>query len=285
MRVRRFEDPRSFLEAAAPLLSEDEPRHNLLYGIVDALIRRPETYLSFHLWVAGDDDPAAVAIQTPPYNLVLARPRSPAALDALAGAVASDADAVPGVSGALPEAEEFARAWATRTGAAWSRRMSMGVYACRSALDVPTAAGTSRLAGPEDFDALHPLLVAFAEEALTEPGRELARSVATMRARLDDDPAVSGFWVREVEGRIVALSGHGGRTPTGIRIGPVYTPPGNRRRGYATALVHEQTAWLLGTVASCFLYTDLANPTSNAIYRRIGYEQICDAVEIAFEAG
>ena len=32
----------------------------------------------------------------------------------------------------------------------------------------------------------------------------------------------------------------------------------------------------------CFLYTDLANPTSNAIYERIGYVRICDSAEIAF---
>ena len=33
----------------------------------------------------------------------------------------------------------------------------------------------------------------------------------------------------------------------------------------------------------CFLYTDLANPTSNAIYLRIGYEPVCDSRELAFE--
>ena len=32
----------------------------------------------------------------------------------------------------------------------------------------------------------------------------------------------------------------------------------------------------------CFLYTDLANPTSNGIYMRIGYEPVCDSRELAF---
>jgi predicted GNAT family acetyltransferase len=64
----------------------------------------------------------------------------------------------------------------------------------------------------------------------------------------------------------------------------VYTPPEHRRRGYATALVGRQTeALLTGTTTTCVLFTDLANPTSNAIYRRIGYQPVCDAVEIAFE--
>jgi hypothetical protein len=34
----------------------------------------------------------------------------------------------------------------------------------------------------------------------------------------------------------------------------------------------------------CFLYTDLANPTSNAIYMRLGYRPVCDSREIAFAA-
>ena len=70
------------------------------------------------------------------------------------------------------------------------------------------------------------------------------------------------------------LSGFSGPTPTGIRIGPVYTPPEHRRRGYATTLVADQSAWLLEQGhRACFLYTDLANPTSNRIYVEIGYER------------
>src|SRR6185436_4124315 len=29
---------------------------------------------------------------------------------------------------------------------------------------------------------------------------------------------------------------------------------------------------------ACSLYTDLANPTSNAIYRRLGYPRVCDVM-------
>ena len=285
MDVRRYGDPSTFLAAATPLLAEDEPRHNLLFGIADTLIRRPHAYLTFHLWIVADDaGVAGVALQTPPHNVVVARPRSDAALSALAEAIVADGDAVPGVSAALPEAEIFADLVADRSGRRWARRMSMGVYACRSVRPVEPADGTSRLAESGDFDRLFPMVVAFADEALTEPGRTLACDDAAMHARLRDDPLRGGFWIRETRGGIVSLSGHGGRTPNGIRIGPVYTPPEERRRGYATALVHDQTAWLLANaVDACFLYTDMANPTSNWIYRTIGYEQICDAVEIGFD--
>jgi hypothetical protein len=64
----------------------------------------------------------------------------------------------------------------------------------------------------------------------------------------------------------------------------VYTPREHRRRGYATALVAEQSSWLLQSGhRACFLFTDLANPTSNAIYERIGYRRVGEASQFTFD--
>ena len=54
------------------------------------------------------------------------------------------------------------------------------------------------------------------------------------------------FWLWEAAGEPVSLVGAGSRTPNGIRIGPVYTPPPRRGRGYASALTAEVSALLLG---------------------------------------
>jgi predicted GNAT family acetyltransferase len=82
----------------------------------------------------------------------------------------------------------------------------------------------------------------------------------------------------------VSLAGYGGPTPSGIRIGPVYTPPELRGRGYATVLTAELSRLLLqGGRRFCFLFTDLANPTSNSIYQRIGYRPVADVNQWAFE--
>jgi hypothetical protein len=79
------------------------------------------------------------------------------------------------------------------------------------------------------------------------------------------------------DGQAVSMAGFGGRTPNGIRIGPVYTPPELRGRGYASALTAALTQRLLDEGRQfCFLFTDLANPTSNSIYQRIGYRPVSD---------
>ncbi len=76
----------------------------------------------------------------------------------------------------------------------------------------------------------------------------------------------------------VSMAAWTGKTPNGVRVNLVYTPVAMRRRGYATACVATLSQLLLRQGnAFCCLYTDLANPTSNAIYQRIGYQPVCDA--------
>lgn len=83
--------------------------------------------------------------------------------------------------------------------------------------------------------------------------------------------------VWEVEGHPVSLAAAVAPTPHGIRLNNVYTPPEERGRGYASALVAALTQLLLDRGREfVFLHTDLANPTSNAIYQRLGYKLVAD---------
>jgi predicted GNAT family acetyltransferase len=69
-----------------------------------------------------------------------------------------------------------------------------------------------------------------------------------------------------------------------VRVGPVYTPPQLRRRGYAgSAVAAVSRRALAAGAARCMLFTDLANPTSNKIYAEVGYRRIADWEEYAFE--
>ncbi len=68
------------------------------------------------------------------------------------------------------------------------------------------------------------------------------------------------------------------------RIGPVFTPPGSRGHGYGSAVTAAaaQLARDAG-VDDVVLFADLANPTSNAIYQRIGFDAVADSVRVEFE--
>ena len=68
------------------------------------------------------------------------------------------------------------------------------------------------------------------------------------------------------------------------RIGPVFTPLTHRGHGYGSAVTAAAAdlAHRSGT-PDVVLFADLANPVSNAIYQRIGFEPVLDSVRIDFD--
>jgi uncharacterized protein len=281
----RLDDAAAFLREAEPLLLADEARHNLILGIAGTIRDTPDLYPLRSLWlVRAGGEVVAAALRTPPYNLVLARPRSTPALAALAEAAAGEK--IPGVVGTEPEVEEFARLWSQRSGIPGRVNMRQGVYALELVEPPPAVPGSVRVATGDDRELALRWWIAFGEEVLHEggPGRE--RAEASVEHKLSSP--TGGFLLWEDGGEPVSLAGWGGPTPNGIRIGPVYTPPQLRGHGYATALTAELSQRLLdgrlfnGGRSFCFLYTDLANPTSNAIYERIGYRRVAEAAEVVF---
>ena len=67
------------------------------------------------------------------------------------------------------------------------------------------------------------------------------------------------------------------------RIGPVYTLPDHRGRGYGAAVTAAASRWALNRGArNLLIYTDLANPTTNRLYPRLGYRPRYDALELLF---
>jgi predicted GNAT family acetyltransferase len=277
MRLEEHADASVFLEAAAPVLGADEARHNLIYGICSTLTDAPAAYPEAHLWTVGEEDALAAAVYTPPFNIVVAQPRDDEALRLLARQLSRRSIEPPGVTGALPEAEVFVDAW----GAGCRRTMSQGIYAARTVRE-PGVSGNAREAGLDDRVLALDWLRAFASEALPADAPHLDLEQSFER-RVASDTAGLTLW--EDDSEPVSMCGYGGRTPHGIRIGPVYTPPELRGRGYGSAVTAYVTKEQLDSGRDyCFLYTDLSNPTSNKIYVNIGYEFVCNSAEYAFES-
>ena len=280
MKVRSLEDPVRFLESSGELLGGDEARHNLVFGIVASLRDDPLLYPERHLWlVETEAGVAAAALQTPPFNIVVTRPTDERALDALAAALFAGGLELPGVTGAVPEVDDFARAWRRRSGRAARVRREQRIYALENVRPAD-ASGAAREATSDDLGLLRDWIGAFAVETATGGPRDemLARMI---EGRLRQPTA--GFLLWKDGDVPVSLAGWGGPTPSGIRVGPVYTPPELRRRGYASALVAELSSrQLVAGRRFCFLYTDAANPTANRIYSEIGYEHVCDSRELEF---
>jgi predicted GNAT family acetyltransferase len=186
---------------------------------------------------------------------------------------------LPSVLGPAASVGPFADRWSAVTGRGAELQVAERIYRLSRVIPAPAVQGTWRLAGEEDHDRLLAWARAFHDEAL--PGSPIVGLEAMVERWVRRRGRLAYLW--EVEDRAVSLVVAGARTPNGRRIGPVYTPPEARGHGYATALTAAASQDQLDRGhAFCFLFTDLANPTSNAIYRRIGYEAVADVDQVRF---
>jgi predicted GNAT family acetyltransferase len=231
----------------------------------------------FAYGIANSDEVAFAALRTPPWPL-LTSPLQGSAQEFVELWLRDDPE-VSRVSGVPDTARAIATAWSRRTGGSTRTTMHEAMHVLKEVRDPPhPAPGALRLAEPDDRD----LLVAWMEEFVREAGLIGAGQADAM---VDGSLARQGLLVWE-DGRPVSMLGVNPAVARVSRIGPVYTPPAYRRRGYAGSAVAAVSRRALATVADrCMLYTDLANPTSNKIYAEVGYRRTGDWEEIALEHG
>ena len=280
MRLDRYSRAADFLAAAGDFLTDREAEHNLILGLSSAVAagarEDPPPYLAT---ISEADRVLMAALRTPPYNLVLSEVDNRAALAVLAGDLAGTE--LPGVVGPPDATRQFADGWVAAEGGRWEVVMDERIYRLTRVRAPRPAPGTWRLADGGDRSLLAEWLYDFGLEALGDDDRE--------RVILGLDEWESGlgrrFWLWEVNGEPVTIVGAGGETPQGMRIGPVYTPPRHRGRGFASNLTAVVSQGLLDEGRRfCFLYANQANGTANRIYRAIGYEPVTDAVMVRFES-
>ncbi|TDD42625.1 GNAT family N-acetyltransferase [Kribbella antibiotica] len=180
------------------------------------------------------------------------------------------------VIGPAESAWSFAELYGERTGRGFKEDGRARLHK----LDVfveQTADGAPRLAIEPDLQALTPMFGAYRREL----GHADESAVAD-RKWLTQRIERGRLWVWENGGQIVTMVGHQAPVFGAVRVGPVYTPPESRGRGYASALTAEVTRRLRDAGDQVCLNTDLANPTSNKIYAAIGYRPVQDFVTYAF---
>ena len=183
------------------------PGNNLLLGILAILIGHPGVYPDFDLWVAEQEGrPAGVALRTAPYNVILAEPTGPEAIDALCDAVMEGRPAAPGVVANVPWSERFAERWSRTTGDRAKKVLAQGVYALTEVRDPRPAPGAHRPCRAADRDILRRWLADFGAEALAHQGPDPVRTERMLDVRLSgaDD---AGLWFWELDGKPVSLAG------------------------------------------------------------------------------
>jgi RimJ/RimL family protein N-acetyltransferase len=216
--------------------------------------------------------------RTPPHRLYLT-PLTAARADSLAAHLEALGRAVPGVGAEAGTAAGFAEAWRRRTGVTPGPYRRQRLYRLGT-LTVPRPApeGRPRIAETRDRD----LLVRWFGEFSRDVGEsEGVRADSWADARLAHDGVT--LW-EAPDGTPVSMAGLTPLVADQIRMAPVYTPAPLRGRGYAGAATAEVSRLARQRGADqVLLFTDLANPTSNALYQRIGYRPVADFAVYDFQ--
>jgi hypothetical protein len=273
VRLTRHATATAFLDAVRPTLGTREAEHHLVLGVAEGHAVHPTPDIPFFAATVEDDDGLAVAawmVGRRPLLLASDRVTIASAMAVLLDALDEAGHAPRRVIGAAGQAEEFTDRWSDRTGTPARLAMRQRVYRLGTVDPVTPVPGHLRVATTADLDLVAEWIAAFEHEALGPQFASPARAVAEQRIAsgevylwCDPDPR--------------SMAGSARPTTRGIAVNAVYTPNRWRRHGYATASVAELSARLLRRgYEFCVLYTDLANPTSNAIYARIGYRPVRD---------
>lgn len=185
---------------------------------------------------------------------------------------------LPYVTADQSTASAFAEAWQRHTGATPTLRVRLHLYRLGTLTPPrPLAEGRGRVAGEED----HAQVVHWCHEFAAAVDEVLPTSWADTRFA---DKHFT-FW-ETPDGTPVSIAGSTSMIGGMVRVDPVYTPPHLRGRGYAAAVTTEVTrAALAAGATDVVLFTDPDNPTSNALYRRLGYVLVTDWTVYDFSGG
>ena len=292
-----FSSPADFLAEAGDFLALDPVVNTVVASVTDRMVAQDAAGLAHEAalprwWVVTRDGAGrvtGVGMRTatlPPYPPYLL-PMPEEAARALGVAIAARGEVLGRINGVLDSALACAEGYTGHRGGAGRVDAHSRLFECTRVSMPKLPAGRLRLATDADaplcLEWFREFLAAADEQAGRPKGTRsdvVAHDLDDMRRRI----AAESIHLWEAPGgEVVHLSAVNGPSFGVCRIGPVFTPTAHRGYGYASATVALLTRRILESGARACLFTDQANPTSNAIYQALGYERVCDTGEVVID--
>ena len=261
------------LDKAGVFLSSKPVHHNLILTLLHA---RVEHFIPGRYWVATDGNAVVgVAFQSPLNLRAIVTPMEPNVVRSVVDAISDAKVKLPGIGGDAATAAHFAGQWAERQKSAVVPFMGQRIYEVGKVEEPIGVKGHFRKAVPSDRERLIDWVRRFYADTTgvqeSEAEYLVDRRISTGQLWLWDNAGVVS-----IVSRTVPVEGV-------VRVQLVYTPPEHRSQGYASACVASLSKQIRDEGYRCILYTDLGNPISNSIYRRIGYYVVAEGIHYRFE--
>jgi predicted GNAT family acetyltransferase len=265
------EDPGWVLSEAGAFLASDPVRHNLILTLLHARVANPEPG---RYWVARDGGTVlGVAFQSPLDFFASLTPMRSEAVAGLVEAIVEAGVNLPGVNGEAATTARFAGQWTERRGSAAFPVEGQRIYELVRMPQVTPVGGRMRQASLDDRD----LVLAWTHAFFVDVGQDARDLEPVVERRIQ----AGHFWLWE-DGGPASMAANSEPVEGVVRVQAVYTPPEWRNHGYAGACVADLSRRMQEAGHRCILYTDLGNPTSNSVYRRIGYRAVAEGLRYRF---
>ncbi|RDW22332.1 GNAT family N-acetyltransferase [Oceanobacillus arenosus] len=268
-----------YKEKVESLLLKKESCNNLLLGLLGNLKEDKTDFYLGHVEKNGEIIYAFM--QTPPHNWILADVENveKAVFKEITSFIYENGLNVPGVIGPDSFVESFISKYESLSGKSASLEMNELIYQLDQVQVKLADNGRLVQASNEDYPLIKNWIVQFGIEAKVPITDQKASLLA--RSYLDNE----SIYLWKVEDQAVSMANKSRQTKHGATINAVFTPDEFKRNGYATNAVAALSQKILDDgLKFCSLYTDRGNPTSNSIYKKIGYKQVGTAIVYHFDA-
>lgn len=270
--VQLTTDAREALTAAGEFLASDPVRHNLIASLLQGRAATPGE--GRYVLASEGADVVGLVFQSPLSFFATITPMRQEVSEACVELLAGEAVGLPGVNGEAASAAHFAGQWTERTKSAARPDQGLRIYEAGRVTEPADVHGRLRVAEAADRSAVIDFVRGFQEDT-GEPrpdDEQIDRRIAAGQFFLWEDPKPVS--VAALTAPLLGV----------CRVQAVYTPPAARNQGYAAACVARVTAQAQAAGNHCILYTDLGNPTSNSVYRRIGYRAVSEGLRYTFSS-
>ncbi|MDR0137664.1 GNAT family N-acetyltransferase [Metabacillus idriensis] len=280
MKLTEYTDRSLFIELAEPFLLKNEAENNLTLGLIGAFKRTIPAANVYTAAVEADGELVMTLLMTPPHNLILSfngDVMTEIILQETVRTLVMKNLHIPGVVGERKWTEAFAKIWSAETEDRAEIVMEQKIYRLQEVSKLKRSEGEFVLAELGHLPLLTEWMMDFMNYTYEPPITALQAA-----GRMKQFIAEKSVFLWMADDKPVSMAKKSRSTKNGICVSLVYTPDDFRGKGYASSCVAELSELLLKDFSFCTLYTDLANPTSNSIYQKIGYQPIQDSIMITF---
>lgn len=274
MIVVQYTHAKPFLEDCQSFLEAEEAANNLILGFSLPLVTLESAPAGYRFFSAQKEDRVVLAAMcTPGRNLLLYGQEE--GISSLIYYLIKHRINLPGVIGERYLAKQFAEEWCKKTGQDWAVQFYDIAHQLDQVNSIALSQGFMRLAALEEIDILVDWGYDFGRME-GETSKEVVRT--NILRRINDQH----LYVWDDNGP-VSMASLARPTRNGTTINYVYTPQAYRKKGYASSCVAALSKEILASGKQfCALFTDEKNPTSNKIYKEIGYKPIMKTYVIRF---